>query len=73
MYMREKRERGRGVRKGGRTGLGEGRGVEEGEGEGRTVLSLARRASDTYMMPQEDRGLAMWQVQADWQYWRTVW
>lgn len=26
-----------------------------------------------YMMPQVDRGLAMWQVQADWQYWRTVW
>lgn len=28
---------------------------------------------DLYMMPQEDRGLAIWQVQADWQYWRTVW
>lgn len=26
-----------------------------------------------YMMPQEDKGLAIWQVQADWQYWRTVW
>lgn len=26
-----------------------------------------------YMMPQEDNGLAIWQVQADWQYWRTVW
>lgn len=21
-----------------------------------------------YMMPQEDNGLAIWQVQADWQY-----
>lgn len=21
-----------------------------------------------YMMPQEDKGLAIWQVQADWQY-----
>lgn len=26
-----------------------------------------------YMMPQEDKGLAIWQVHADWQYWRTVW
>lgn len=26
-----------------------------------------------YMMPQDDKGLVIWHVQADWQYWRTVW
>ena len=26
-----------------------------------------------HMMPQVDSGLATWQVQADWQYCRTVW
>lgn len=36
------------------------------------ALSIFIYSVGDYMMPQVDRGLVMWQVQADWQYWRTV-
>lgn len=44
-------------------------GGEWGEGQ-REVMPVSLFV---YMMPQDDSGLAIWQVQADWQYWRTVW
>lgn len=42
----------------------------DGGGARRGVVPAASPL--VYMMPQVDKGLAMWQVQADWQYWRTV-
>lgn len=33
-----------------------------------SVESCLQCPTIVYMMPQEDKGLAIWQVQADWQY-----
>lgn len=49
---------------------GVGRRFEGGRGQRRVMPAVSPLV---YMMPQEDKGLAIWQVQADWQYWRTVW
>lgn len=51
----------------------DGNGAGGGASTEESYLQPASLLLHLYMIPQVDRGLAMWQVQADWQYWRTVW